>query len=32
MDWIGKAVLNVAAVVLMIRLGQKLRLREALKS
>ncbi|MEJ2007121.1 MAG: hypothetical protein P8Z30_03030 [Acidobacteriota bacterium] len=31
-DWIGKSVLNVIAVVLMIRLGQKLRLREALKS
>lgn len=31
MDWIGKAILNVAAIVLMIRLAQKVRLREALK-
>jgi len=31
-DWIGKSVLNVLAVVLMIRLAQKLRLRAVLKS
>lgn len=32
MDWIGKAVLNVAAVVLMIGLAQRVRLREAIRS